>query len=574
MSLLEMSLTAGVMIAAVALIRALAMDKLPKKTFLALWAVVLLRLLVPLELPSPVSVYNAVPPQVRGWGAAPAIPMGGLETAPVSQPVNLLPLVWGVGVLALGVFFLVSWVRCRGVFRESLPVEDDFCKSWLTARPLRRRVTLRQSDRVSSPLTYGLLRPVILLPASMDWRDRGRLGYVLSHEFCHIRRLDGLWKLLLTVALCLHWFNPLVWAMYILANRDLELSCDESVVRTCGEDAKAAYAMTLIGMEEKRSMLSPLSNSFSKNAIEERVRAIMGQKKMTVIAVAGAVVIVTVVTAVFATSAAKEKRLAEPDQTPVAQAGALLDQSSKADSGNTATTIVDPGVPGWADEYGLKLDPETNRYYTKKQYDQVAALKTEGYEKQSIAEFNRTLHAALEDYEEYYDSLYWAMEALRMDGGLLADDPLAPFFYYTLRASIDEYDAKLSAVYAGKRAVYSFDAEATRQERADVFGEQVTVGEAWLSYTIEYDILDQDGLTVGERDQFLQSITSGMQTYLDGMDLFTEMREKDEDLAWEKLKQTFQTELDRLGQAASTGHIAYTQGTAENWSAYLEGEWT
>lgn len=109
----------------------------------------------------------------------------------------------------------------------------------------------------------------------MGWE----LSLCLEHEFVHIKRLDGLTKLILIAALCLHWFNPLVWVMVVLANRDLELSCDEAVVRLFGEQVKSAYARTLIHMEEIKSGCLPLCSNFSKNAIEERITAIMKIKK-------------------------------------------------------------------------------------------------------------------------------------------------------------------------------------------------------------------------------------------------------------------------------------------------------
>lgn len=110
----------------------------------------------------------------------------------------------------------------------SLPVENDASRRWLQAHPLRRTITLRQTDRISSPLTFGLLHPVILMPKETDWDDEASLQFVLEHEFVHIRRLDTAAKLLLITAVCVHWFNPAVWAMYALANRDIELSCDEA----------------------------------------------------------------------------------------------------------------------------------------------------------------------------------------------------------------------------------------------------------------------------------------------------------------------------------------------------------
>lgn len=105
------------------------------------------------------------------------------------------------------------------------------------------------AGRISSPLTFGVLRPVILVPKKTDWTDETALWYVLEHEFVHIQRFDVLSKLLLIAAVCVHRFNPLVWVMYVLANRDLELSCDETVLRRFGGDIRAAYARVLIRME-------------------------------------------------------------------------------------------------------------------------------------------------------------------------------------------------------------------------------------------------------------------------------------------------------------------------------------
>ena len=108
------------------------------------------------------------------------------------------------------------------------------------------------AGRISSPLTFGGLRPVILVPKKTDWTDETALRYVLEHEFVHIQRFDVLSKLLLIAAVCVHRFNPLGWVMYVLANRDLELSCDETVLRRFGGDIRAAYARVLIRMEAAR----------------------------------------------------------------------------------------------------------------------------------------------------------------------------------------------------------------------------------------------------------------------------------------------------------------------------------
>ncbi len=140
---------------------------------------------------------------------------------------------------------------------------------------MKRPILVRQSDRISAPLTYGIFRPVILMPKKMDWKNEKQLQYVLSHEYVHNYRYDTVTKLIATLALCIHWFNPFVWVMYILFNRDIELACDESVIRQFGEKSKSAYSLMLINMEATKSGLLPFCNNFSKNAIEERITAVM-----------------------------------------------------------------------------------------------------------------------------------------------------------------------------------------------------------------------------------------------------------------------------------------------------------
>ncbi|MCI9562626.1 MAG: M56 family metallopeptidase [Oscillospiraceae bacterium] len=308
--ILELNLSGGLLILAVILLRALALDRLPKGTFLALWLVAAVRLLVPVSIPSPLSVYSLVRrapemPAAMAPAAGPAVAvlpvLTGTETeaVPGAPAVPLWEMVWLAGALVCGGFFLLSYLRCRREYRTALPVGEELrerCRD-----RLGRRIALRQSDRVAAPLTYGLLHPVILLPRDFDPSDGERLDYVLEHELVHIRRLDGLTKLVLAAAACVHWFNPLAWAMLVLANRDIELRCDEAVVARFGRDKRSAYAMTLIAMEAQKSGLGPFASAFSKNAIEERIRAIMKMKKRSLAAIMAAVVLVCCVSVAFAT---------------------------------------------------------------------------------------------------------------------------------------------------------------------------------------------------------------------------------------------------------------------------------
>ncbi|MDO5400429.1 MAG: M56 family metallopeptidase [Eubacteriales bacterium] len=334
MSLTEMSLAGTVMILVIAAVRCFTVNRLPKSTFSLLWLVALVRLLVPYSLPSVYSVYSMVDrlPAAQPVAAPPApIPFSPVQpeaplavTGPgaAARPVNWWAVLWLAGAVACVLWFALCYLRCRRAFRQSAPVENSFVCHWLATHRLYRPIEIRQSDRIAAPLTYGVLRPVILVPSLTDWTDTSTLSYVLEHEFIHIRRFDAAAKLLFTAALCLHWLNPAVWLMYFLANRDMELSCDEAVIRLFGQNARSGYAMALIHMEETKGSLSPLSNGFSKNAIEERIKAIMKTKKRTLWVSLIALVLVGTVAILFATS---PKEATAPETTAETGSVRLLD---------------------------------------------------------------------------------------------------------------------------------------------------------------------------------------------------------------------------------------------------------
>jgi len=318
-----MSLSGGMMILAAALVRTLALHRLPKRFFVLLWTLVLARLLVPFSLPSACSVYSlmdqAAPVSTTITEATPlpyspilneseAAPNPAVFVGGEAMRADPWTLLWLAGMLGCGLFFAVAYVKCRRKFREALPVHDEFVEDWLMLHPLHRPISVRQSDRITAPLTYGILRPVILLPKSAELNDTETLRCVLTHEWVHIRRFDGLLKLALTAALCVHWFNPLVWAMVLLANRDIELACDEAVLKLLGGEAKAGYALALLRMEERKSGLSMAGSHFSKNSLEERIKAMLNRKKTSLAALLAAVVLIGGTGAVFATSAKAENQ--------------------------------------------------------------------------------------------------------------------------------------------------------------------------------------------------------------------------------------------------------------------------
>ena len=321
MDLLQRSTAGAVMIMVVIILRLLLIEKLPKRTFLLLWELALARLLLPVRIPSSFSVYSGLDTVAASLGQRTSegiwrIPVTGAAVEPVSVSETVLTgrlpvwqIIWLLGLVVCVLWYMISYLCCLREFHMSLPLHCEFLEEWQREHCLMRRLEIRQSDRVTAPISYGIFKPVILLPKTMDWENVKAVRYVLEHEYIHIRRFDLVVKLAMIFALCLHWFNPLVWAMYFIFNRDIELSCDEEVVRRFGMKVRSAYAMTLIGMEEARSRLTPFYNGFSKNAIEERIGLIMKIKKLSVAASLGAFVLITAVAVGFATSA----KVAKPE---------------------------------------------------------------------------------------------------------------------------------------------------------------------------------------------------------------------------------------------------------------------
>lgn len=337
MSLVQMSLSAALMIVAIIILRALTIERFPKKTFLVLWWIALLRLLIPFSIPSVMSFYSwfdpNLPAVVEQSSAMEStfepvlddssetmenstqfemtpLPDTDIEYVEVKPSKSFseiffdaLPAIWGVGIGVIAAFFGINYWKGVREFRMSLPVKNEFVNEWLSSHQLRRNITIRQYDCIHTPLTYGIFRPVILLPKESLEQSPSTLNFILTHEWVHIRRFDCVTKILLTATLCIHWMNPLVWVMYLLFNRDIELSCDETVLHLLGRNRRSDYALALIDMEEQKGGFASFASGFGRNAIEERIRAIMKMKKASLITILAAVVVVACVIILFATSA-------------------------------------------------------------------------------------------------------------------------------------------------------------------------------------------------------------------------------------------------------------------------------
>lgn len=359
MSLVQMSLQGAVLIVVIAVIRALAMEKLPKWTFQVLWAIAVFRLLVPLAIESPLSVYGAVQNLERPATEAVVISANpqeaiaqplmvpseredteGLlveEERTLSAPAFSVSFPWHalwLGIAAsLSATFLISHIRWRRMYGLALP--------WQTVRAGGREVSIRVSDHAQAPVTYGVFRPVVVLPRDILAQKETR-DYVLAHELAHIKHCDALKKWLLLAAVCLHWFNPLVWMLWVMASRDMERASDEAVLRSFGGDMRTAYAMLLIRLEEKRTHATPLASHFSQNAAEERITSIMKYQKKSPLGIVLSIVLVLTTAVAFATSSPAEA----PPRSPTRSAD---------------NSILVPEQFAMYEPFGLTVDTENNQ---------------------------------------------------------------------------------------------------------------------------------------------------------------------------------------------------------------------
>lgn len=340
MNILTMSISGGAIILAVLLIRFFAKSKIPRKLVLMMWGVAVARLLIPFSLPFEYSIYSFLPygntdtqveiasaseiydksfglfseetivqREIHPVGETESNDGAALETIEGSTSLeSKLPMatIVYITVCTLAMCgFSAYYILCRNRFRRGAygVVDNDYTREWLSSKRLFRHIRIKLSGGVSTPLTYGIARPVILMPESTDWKSTEKLDYILTHEWIHIKHFDIIKKVMLIATLCVHWFNPLVWAMFLAAGRDIELACDEAVIKSLGDSARKSYALALLDMAESRRSYTVLTNAFGQNAVEKRVKAIVKGKKNSVIAIIIACIFMSCMFAAFGTSA-------------------------------------------------------------------------------------------------------------------------------------------------------------------------------------------------------------------------------------------------------------------------------
>lgn len=385
----HMTASGTLLILVLLLFRAIAFRRVPKRLFVLMWCIVLARLLIPYSIPvsfnpggighrlsetvlpiartyfdsdmvfhsgepanfdtamyrdlieendSPDRIGQTTSPNgssVRGSFAASGVNPAGLGLG------RLLVPIWFGPALFIAVFIFTGHIRWLKRYRTALPLSRETSDgktvgAWLDAHASFRYIQVRQYDQIQSPLTFGIFRPVILLPSEITWTSEKELLLVLEHERVHIRHFDIFTKYVLCLILCIYWFHPLVWVMYALLNRDMELACDEEVLKTAHSTLRSDYACLLLKLAERQNC-DILGAGFSKySAMKERIQFIMKKDKYTMWACGLAAATILCMTAAFL----MPKKISTP--VPPASAGEELPSFQSADASKTTPT---PGQP-------------------------------------------------------------------------------------------------------------------------------------------------------------------------------------------------------------------------------------
>ena len=280
-NLLNMSITAGYVVVAVILLRLL-LRKAPRWISCALWALVGLRLLLPFSFESVMSLIpssTTVTPDIL-YSAEPAISSGVPTVNSVVNPtiagsltpavtdsaspmqivMSIAGIVWLIGILAMVLYSAITYIRLRRKVDSAILLRNNVYKS----------------DAISSPFVLGIVKPRIYLPFAVGEVDS---GYVISHEQTHIRRKDHWIKPFGFLLLTVYWFNPLMWVAYVLLCRDIEVACDEAVIKDIGGNEKKAYSLALLNCAVKRRNIAMCPLAFGEVGIKERVKNVLNYKK-------------------------------------------------------------------------------------------------------------------------------------------------------------------------------------------------------------------------------------------------------------------------------------------------------
>lgn len=309
LEIVNRSIAASWIVIAVLILR-FCLKKAPKWVNVLLWGIVAVRLIFPFSIESALSLIpsaETVSPSIM-METAPSVQTGvpaldqvinpvidhslspapGASANPLQIWISVMAAVWLAGAAALLLYSAISYWRLRRRVREAVILRDN----------------IYQSENAGSPFVLGIIQPKIYLPYSVD---SGALAYVIAHEQAHIRRGDHWWKPLGFLLLTVHWFNPLLWLGYILLCRDIELACDEKVIREMGSEQRADYTQALVSCSVSRRSIAACPLAFGEVGIKERVKSVMNYKKPAFWIVLASVVVCAVAAVCFLTDPKTER---------------------------------------------------------------------------------------------------------------------------------------------------------------------------------------------------------------------------------------------------------------------------
>lgn len=327
LKILNMSITAACIALAVTALRFL-LKKAPRWISYALWSIVLFRLICPVSFPSALSLLGRFGAPVAEGGAMIYIPksfapsMPALADAMDSVWLTLGVAVWLLGMAAMLCYSLAAHLSLKRKIADATRVEGN----------------VYETDAIASPFVYGILKPRIYLPLGLSEAER---RYVLLHERTHIARRDYLVKPFALLTLAVHWFNPVVWFAFKLMNLDMEMSCDERVIREFNRQETADYGEALLRLRVKRPLVAGSPVAFNENGTTGRIRNVLNYKKPAFWAVALAVAAAAVACVCLVSN---PKREAEGTGEGEALATLAPTEPAATPAPTDTSIVVPPGV--------------------------------------------------------------------------------------------------------------------------------------------------------------------------------------------------------------------------------------
>jgi len=338
--LVNMSLGASILIAAVLLLRVL-LRRAPRWTVCLMWAIVAVRLILPFSLESAFSLIPEREPipadiiytkaEIDKTEAFVMPPYGAVDGGyPVMvvdrETVNTLPMVlshiWLTGAVLMLVYATVSYIRLKLRMRTAVMAECG----------------IMQSENVDSPFVLGMFRPVVYLPFGIDDSD---MTHVIAHERAHIRRGDHLWKPLGFLFLSVYWFNPLIWIAYMLLCRDIEAACDEAVISGMDADGRREYSDSLLKCAVHRRTITACPIAFGEMGVKARIKGIMNYKRPAFWVIIAALVACVVVAVCFLTDPKEDANTVESAELTEASGSDLLYQYTASGNDMSPGFILD-----------------------------------------------------------------------------------------------------------------------------------------------------------------------------------------------------------------------------------------